>query len=708
MLKKSVPTAAEIHRAVLQLYGRTQELIRRYSHEPTSALQQEYQSIIDDFTAINATLNSDIFNAKDIGGTHKLKIELAPYILFIERSIENLKIPMGWRRLKRRSLDVPPVSNFKSATNMLSNHVKQWKQRNAYNRLWQGRQWHEAGLHNLTNQMNSPNPVQFLSQRNIDQLKVELSTGIWEKQKQLIFDHVINLPFVLKHATDSWYVIQNSGRMISYTELRRENPDYVSNYSSPNNLKNLNNDDFVFFRLDIGVDSVKTRYGETQVMLQPDLLFKNGWISLHDQLMPLDRESMHYLYDQDGFLIRKTDLVSGHKTRCEFFHLYGKGGKKVKDFPKPDACKRRDISFLDEVFYAGQIKEGLALSFIRELHELPELLNYICEKISILKGDEHNAFLAHWISRFFRPEAKIPVEVLGPNSKLLQLIKPAGDYRYKEDGSRDAALKELAALKDELAKLRTKHSWTQFSHGVKRARLNYAENQNTESYQAEKAAKHKLYQLEDLIAQKEQALNLQQHKSSTHIRDRKTENKSHVPSFNDQIKKLQLQQFSNGLHSDYPISDAQATYLTNHNLMPHYIEPDGNCAYYCIQKLLRRQGKIFSVSQLRELVSKFIQDNPDATRQILHIIDPHTNHNLAELRRQVVQPFGFFGIHGDIALPILCFIFNLNVNVIHPNSASENIAQTFNFNINALNNNGILILTTYGGDPAGIPHYYLC
>jgi hypothetical protein len=59
---------------------------------------------------------------------------------------------------------------------------------------------------------------------------------------------------------------------------------------------------YTFYRVFVeGTNSVKTRYGDTRLMTDMDLLRKHEWVSLHDQLLPFSRATEKTTRDSNKY-----------------------------------------------------------------------------------------------------------------------------------------------------------------------------------------------------------------------------------------------------------------------------------------------------------------------------------------------------------------------------------------------------------------------
>ncbi|MFJ4849016.1 hypothetical protein [Streptomyces sp. NPDC088733] len=292
--------------------------------------------------------------------------------------------------------------------------------------------------------------VKNLSGRNIRVLREEFDALLGKMDAgdaQALRDlraRVENLPHHVKHATPAYHTMANSGFMMSQGELERRGLKFLaSGKSSVKNTSNLGNDDFVFFRMESGKAPMQTRYGPTTMIFDAKVLEeRGGWVSLHDQLNPLDRPTMRNL-EFGGESVRKADFDDGFK---------GTGERARWTYTYPDNSTRT-VSFEQEVFHGAEVREGLALSVVREVQSIGG--DFKAHALRVMDNPDE---LGKVVSDLFRPEAKfggnlpftpLGSEVSGRWAGLVDVHNPAGDGRYLPDGTVDPFARAAGKQHDE-------------------------------------------------------------------------------------------------------------------------------------------------------------------------------------------------------------------------------------------------------------------
>lgn len=348
------------------------------------------------------------------------------------------------------------------------NHLaKLYKVKRAYNELYKGAKFKKANLGKFNPQtpISQHNPIMFRSRKNIRNL-VALLKKLDGNEENLyglrddevvLFEVLLNLPYRLQHATNHYYEALNAGSLDSYTELKRHNPNYESPFSTKGNIKKLGNGGFVFFRLYVDpINSSQTRYGDSALIFDLNILRQYGWISLHDQLVSFPAKSVatrHFYWNKR--LLRTSSVCSlisqgtNDKTlqggvqycyRTSEIKSYDSGKKDtLKSFGETIETDDHTINFLNEVFYGPDILIGIALSVIKELRYL-ETCGFratILEAIENSINEEIAQLLGELIKGLFRIEGKYPValRLQADISKKCQFFVPIlpTDKRSKED-----------------------------------------------------------------------------------------------------------------------------------------------------------------------------------------------------------------------------------------------------------------------------------
>ncbi|WNG37425.1 hypothetical protein F0U61_29880 [Archangium violaceum] len=342
---------------------------------------------------------------------------------------------------------------------------------------------------------------------------LSIGLGLMEDEEPL-FEALLNLPYRLKHATNAWYCILNDGRLDSYDEIKRRYPNWQSEFSTNGNIEALGNGGFVFFRLDVGDGAIDTRYGATLVTYDLDLLTRDGWVSMYDQLKPLSSDTMKYLYDHRGQLIRLASMTGTNKTMLKY--VYGKAGirnvpvKSKKENAKPRTRRaqakefeederyeslEREVPFLDFVFYGREIRLGIALSVLWELRQL-RLCGYRRHVIKTftdlsdtpgLAGQlsAREQFLARLLSRLFRPEGKHPVALRLTRHRPASVGTPEGDGRYNADSTENPKVMEQVRLEQRRKELESNLHVTRQQRGAAKKRAEEAMKSGNKTKQQE-------------------------------------------------------------------------------------------------------------------------------------------------------------------------------------------------------------------------------
>jgi hypothetical protein len=377
--------------------------------------------------------------------------------------------------------------------------VRHYKVQRAYNDIHKGKKFVKAGLpkFNRNNPLFHNNPIKDLSKQNISLLIEDLKqTGTPTKfglrpDEIDLFNMLFKLPYKLQHATNAYYPILNSGSLDSNKEMKRKNPAYESSFSTKGNVEKLGNDGFVFFRLYVEpINNSQTRYGKTSLIFNMNLLLKDGWVSLHDQLIPFSTPGAVRFYQGNRLIRTAAPIALNNNTKDKTLHdglLYkyrltpikSYNGRKdtQKSFGKSIEVQKRICSFLTEIFYGEEILLGIALSVIRELRyvETSGFRQHFLNKLAKASESEQIHLLGNLIKDLFRIEGKQPVglritadieagtQYFSPITRLdgseplnqpFEVINPDGDSSYNLDMSVNPEGMELAMLRAEKRILR--------------------------------------------------------------------------------------------------------------------------------------------------------------------------------------------------------------------------------------------------------------
>jgi hypothetical protein len=211
------------------------------------------------------------------------------------------------------------------------------------------------------------------------------------------------LPFTLRHATTapSWANIVNARLIFSKDALADWN--IVVQTSTTSSDERYKQDvDFAFFRVEVGQGDWVSRYGagadQARIVFDWSQVLEDGWVTLHDMLAPLgSADPKSELRTRDGDELVRTSrpdmaLQAGQR---KWIHWTWK-----HSFPGSGAG--RAVHILDEVFYGPDILEGIVLSTLRDLREVPALQR---EAFAHARDPTYG----HWlIKSLFRIEAKYP------------------------------------------------------------------------------------------------------------------------------------------------------------------------------------------------------------------------------------------------------------------------------------------------------------
>ncbi|MER5787662.1 hypothetical protein [Streptomyces sp. NPDC001980] len=295
--------------------------------------------------------------------------------------------------------------------------------------------------------------VRKLSEQNIADLRADVDSLLKNMPEadrpkfQELRDRLQDLPYRIKHATPAYHAIANSGVMSSQGDLARRGVRFLaSGKSSAKNTSNLGNDDFVFFRMEVGDKPMATRYGPTTLVFDAKVLEeKSGWVSLHDQLHPLDRDTMNQLKVGDD-VVRSAKYDDG-------FDEVGRRGRWTYEYPDHST---RQVSFEQEVFHGEHVQEALALSVVREVHLIGGAFKD--DVFKLLADTATPEELGSVISKLYRPEAKfgsgLPINPFESHATSewpspLAVHDADGDGRYLADGTVDPAARAAGKAFDE-------------------------------------------------------------------------------------------------------------------------------------------------------------------------------------------------------------------------------------------------------------------
>ncbi|WP_406446364.1 hypothetical protein OHB00_03430 [Streptomyces sp. NBC_00631] len=469
-----IRTGQEIQEQSLELRGLTQRLedLVKAGKKTPQELQALSQTLDRTAHTFDASLRGFIKDAAELGGVYTLRNEHAPVstvahllartvdeavraarpgesitlksFLGTEASITRLQraMPAKARRFRTEKAyaEVPTGQQWKAE---LPGSQAQWKQVFG--------DFEDFGKLSRSQQTEF---VQRLSERNIRQLRQEVGDLLRNMppaeraQFQKLLDSLKNLPYRIKHATPAYHAIANSGVMSSQGDLARRGIRFLaSGKSSVKNTSNLGNDDFVFFRMEAGDKPMATRYGPTTLVFDAKVLEeKGGWVSLHDQLHPLDRETMRDLKFGDD-TVRSARYDDG-------FDEMGKRARWTYEYP--GGGEPRTVSFDQEVFHGAHVQKALALSVVREVHRIGG--GFKDDVLRLAQGPVDVEKMGAVVSKLYRPEAKfgsgLPINPFESSvhsewPRPLMVHDADGDGRYLADGTVDPAARAAGKAFDE-------------------------------------------------------------------------------------------------------------------------------------------------------------------------------------------------------------------------------------------------------------------
>jgi hypothetical protein len=391
---------------------------------------------LQQLTAIRLKIKTDkekqIVNATKVHGIYQLFNRLPFTLLYASKVIRNIEaLQDKWdtaenrrtNRLLRFSFDESEVNLCKEEDReALVAAARSYREQKAYEKLSKGSQWTNEGLKDrVGSEVPDAHLIPALSEQNLAKLKEQTQPALEDPRMQTLYKRLMEVPYTISHATSAFNAIRNSGILSSLDNLGLwGNGQKASGMSSENNLSYKEDGDFAFFRFGVGKAPMQTRYGPTTIVANADILLeKNGWVSLHDQLVPLDRPAMQQLKDGQGQTVRTSSHDEEHT---------GTGKQTRWQNVYPNTGQKHEISFLDEVFYGKDITQGIALSMIREIECIGGQFK---EEAFNTEGAEA---LGKLLISLYRVEAKLPSSFKLHEIADATVHNPAGDGRYYESG----------------------------------------------------------------------------------------------------------------------------------------------------------------------------------------------------------------------------------------------------------------------------------
>ena len=434
-------------REITSMAKKLEDSLDRLAKTPPAELTRvhpDIRAVTDDTERLATALNGYITGAAEVSGVYQLRNRYA------------LLVMMGKRVVSGRAGDSPAED-----ASELIKIVQQFRRRKAYAEVPTGTQWKKVivpgGDTRIAELLEKGSDfVKSLSQRNIESLQTATEHLFADDRFKNLYKNLTSLPYRLKHATPAYHAIANSGLLSSQGDLARRDAKFLaSGKSSKNNTSNLGNDDFVFFRVEANDKPMATRYGSTTIVFDINVLKRyGGWVSLHDQLEPLDRTAMRELKVDGVPEPVRTSAYPPGATRVGEKHSW------IQTYPRTEEPPLTvNVRFDEEVFAGKDFTEGLALSVLREVDRVGgkfrENVLRISDELTLGGPGREEAQLddlANIVFSMYRPEAKfgsgLPLDtvhvvdgqehagaVQEAPFRPLTVHNPDGDGRYLRDGT---------------------------------------------------------------------------------------------------------------------------------------------------------------------------------------------------------------------------------------------------------------------------------
>ena len=170
----------------------------------------------------------------------------------------------------------------------------------------------------------------------------------------------------------------------------------------------------MFFRVEANDKPMATRYGSTTIVFDINVLKRyGGWVSLHDQLEPLDRTAMRELKVDGVPEPVRTSAYPPDATRVGEKPRVGEKHSWIQTYPRTEGPPLTvNVRFDEEVFAGKDFTEGLALSVLREVDRVGgkfrENVLGISDELTLggPGSKEAQENLANIVFSMYRPEAK--------------------------------------------------------------------------------------------------------------------------------------------------------------------------------------------------------------------------------------------------------------------------------------------------------------
>jgi hypothetical protein len=390
---------------------------------PDDEMRSLMAQVADAADRVDTAINGFVRDSASVGGMYRLRNRFVPLVGAARNLVAALE--RAGRDGLVRADGAKPVSA--ETLGELAAMLREFRRRAAFEPISTGELWGEdhPGLDDLTRQERIAF-IENLSRANLQNLRAATADLLTHDDFRWFYDRIMALPLRLKHSTSAYHAISHSGNLSSLRDLgRRGNEVFGSAGATWSDAPGLlRTDDFVFFSVDTG-DAPETQYGPTTVVLDFEEFERlGGWMSLNNQLEPLAADGIkEYVHKDVTVRTAEYDV-----DPVSWTYTYQ---------PGQVAESTRTVNLHDEVFYGDDAREGLALSFLREV----DLIGGQFQE-DVLNAHEADE-LWHLISRLFRPEAKIAsgpmvpaADRTSPHSfRVLRVINPDGDNLYRPDGT---------------------------------------------------------------------------------------------------------------------------------------------------------------------------------------------------------------------------------------------------------------------------------
>ena len=238
--------------------------------------------------------------------------------------------------------------------------------------------------------------VDIREQSGTNLAKLVAEVGEMSNDEQVAFQTIFQEPFVLQHERTNFAAVREAGALRSADQLDLVRGKGKGGHTLGEDYQRWGNTDFVFFHMkprDPEEKAVTEGKHFTVLTFEPDILFKEGWISFDDwHNFRAGSSNTKYF----GEIERKITFTENNKI-YEYIHSDGTTTSLTK-------------TPVEEAFFNGNIKQALALSFIRD----SRLIGKGFQKKAF---QDRNAVIGSF-NRLFQVEAKVPREV-----PLTMLIK---------------------------------------------------------------------------------------------------------------------------------------------------------------------------------------------------------------------------------------------------------------------------------------------